>query len=160
LSNTDKYLICIWIDADACPSEIRDIVFRTAKRMDLEVVLVANQPMNIPRNDLFHLITVPHGANIADDKIIEMMQAGDVVVTSDIPLAARVVEKSGVAIGHRGEIFDSNSVQSRLAARNLMEQIRATGVDTGGPRPFNSKDTQTFTNALDRTLMQWFRETT
>lgn len=156
--NVEKVMICIWIDADACPSEVRNIVFRTARRMDIEVVLVANQPMHIPRSDLFHLITVPHGANIADDKIVEMMQAGDIVVTSDIPLAARVVEKSGVAIGHRGEVFDDNSVHSRLASRNMMEDLRAAGMQTSGPSAFSQKDTQQFANALDKTLTQWFRE--
>ena len=114
--------------------------------------------MYVPKSDLIHLITVPHGANVADTKIVEMMQAGDIVVTSDIPLAARVVEKSGVAIGHRGELFDDDTVHSRLAARNLMEQFRSAGVETNGPRPFNQKDVQLFANALDRTITQWFRE--
>ena len=151
-------MVCIWVDADACPGEIRNVLYKTARRMDIEVVLVANQPMHIPKSDLIHLITVPHGANIADDRIVEMMQAGDIVVTSDIPLAARVVEKSGVAIGHRGEVFDDNTVHSRLAARNMMEEFRSAGMETGGPRPFGPKDVQLFANALDRILTQWFRD--
>lgn len=154
----EQYMVCIWVDADACPGEVKNVIFKTARRMDIEVVLVANQPMNIPRSDLIHLITVTQGANIADDKIVEMMQPGDVVITSDIPLAARAVEKKGVAIGHRGEVFDQNTVHSRLASRNMMEELRAAGMETGGPSPFNQKDVQQFANALDRTLNQWFRD--
>ncbi len=153
----EKYMVCIWVDADACPGEVKNVLFKTARRMQIEVVLVANQPMHIPTSDLIHLITVTQGANIADDKIVEMMQSGDIVITSDIPLAARVVEKSGIAIGHRGEIFDHNTVQGRLASRNMMEELRAAGMETSGPRPFNQKDVQQFANALDRTLTQWFR---
>lgn len=154
----EKYMVCVWVDADACPGEVKQMIFKTARRMSVEVVLVANQPMNIPRSDLIHLITVTQGANIADDKIVEMMQPGDIVVTSDIPLAARVVEKSGIAIGHRGEVFDHNTVHSRLASRNMMEDLRAAGMETSGPAPFNQKNVQQFANALDRTLNQWFRD--
>lgn len=153
-----QYMVCIWVDADACPSEVKNVIFKTARRMQIEVMLVANQPMHIPRSELIHLMTVTQGANVADDKIVEMMHAGDIVVTSDIPLAARVVEKSGVAIGHRGEVFDHNTVHSRLASRNMMEELRAAGMQTGGPQPFSQKDVQQFANALDRTLTQWFRD--
>ncbi len=158
MSDEELYAMCIWVDADACPGAIKDVLYKTAKRMDIEVVLVANQPMHIPRSDLIHLITVPHGADEADDKIVEMMQVGDIVVTSDIPLAARVVEKSGIAIGHRGEVFDDNTVHSRLAARNMMDQLRSAGVETSGPSPLGQKDVQIFANALDRTLTQCFRK--
>ncbi len=159
-TDEEPYAMCIWVDADACPAAIKDVLYKTAKRVDIEVVLVANQPMHIPRSDLIHLITVPHGADEADDKIVDMLQAGDLVVTSDIPLAARVVEKLGIAIGHRGEVFDDDSVHSRLAARNMMEQLRSEGMDTRGPSPLSQKDVQIFANSLDRTLTQCLRKRT
>jgi uncharacterized protein YaiI (UPF0178 family) len=142
----------IWVDADACPAAIKEILYRTAQRLEVELTLVANQTMRVPSSDLIRLITVPDGADVADDKIIEMLQAGDVVITGDIPLAARVVDKSGVAIGVRGELFDDSSVHQRLASRDLMEQFRSAGVDTKGPKPLTQKNIQTFANLLDRTL--------
>jgi uncharacterized protein YaiI (UPF0178 family) len=147
----------IWIDADACPKAIKDIVFRTSRRLKVPVVLVANQSMQIPKNDLVSIIMVPHGADIADNRIVEEMKAGDIVITGDIPLAARVVEKAGLAIGTRGELFDEDSVQSRLASRNLMEQFRAAGMETSGPKPQNQKDIQAFANQLDRIVTRKLR---
>ncbi len=144
--------LTIWIDADACPAAIRGIVFKAAKRLALKTVLVANQSLHVPQHDLFSMVTVPYGADIADNTIVQKMQQGDVVITGDIPLAARVVEGDGVAIGPRGQVFDDSTVHGRLATRNLMEQFRAAGVQTSGPRPQNSKDIQTFANTLDRTL--------
>ena len=143
---------CIWIDADACPKVIKDIVFKTSKRLNVNVVLVANGAMHIPTSPLIKIITVPHGADIADNRIVELLHPGDIVVTGDIPLAARVVEESGLAIGIRGELFDDDSVQARLATRNLMEQFRSAGMETSGPKPLNQKDVQAFANQLDRTL--------
>lgn len=148
---------CIWIDADACPKAIKDILFRTSKRLQVALVLVANQSMHIPNSDLIRIITVPHGADIADNRIIDEMSANDIVITGDIPLAARVVEKRGIAIGTRGELFDDNSVQSRLASRNLMEQFRAAGMETSGPKPQNNKDIQAFANQLDRTVTRMLK---
>jgi len=146
--------LTIWIDADACPGAIRQIVFKAAKRLQIRTVLVANQSLRVPSSDLFSMMTVPYGADIADNTIVQKMIAGDVVITGDIPLAARVVEKLGVAIGPRGQVFDDSTVHRKLATRNLMEQFRAAGVQTGGPRPQNQKDVQTFANTLDRTLTQ------
>ena len=140
----------IWIDADACPRAIKEIIFKTSKRLKLKVTLVANQGMYSPSTDLINVITVPHGADVADDKIISLVNKNDLVITGDIPLAARVVEKGALAIGTRGELFDANSVQGRLATRNLMEQFRSSGMETSGPKPINSKDTQAFANQLDR----------
>ena len=140
----------IWIDADACPRTIKEIVFKTSKRLKLKVTLVANQGMYSPSSDLIEVITVPHGADVADDKIIAMVQENDLVITGDIPLAARVVKKGAIAIGTRGELFDADSVQGRLATRNLMEQFRSSGMETSGPKPISSKDTQAFANQLDR----------
>ena len=108
----------IWIDADACPRAIKEIIFKTSKRLKLKVTLVANQGMYSPSTDLINVITVPHGADVADDKIISLVNKNDLVITGDIPLAARVVEKGALAIGTRGELFDANSVQGRLAQRN------------------------------------------
>ena len=119
---------------------------------------MANQSMRIPSSDLIRLITVPDGADVADNKIIEMLEPGDIVITGDIPLAARVVEKSGIAIGVRGELFDDSSVHDRLASRDLMEQFRSAGVDTRGPKPLTQKDIQTFANVLDRTLTRSLRK--
>ncbi len=142
----------IWIDADACPVAIREVLFRTGKRLGIEIILVANQSMRVPTSDLIRVITVRDGADIADNMIVEQLRAGDVVVTSDIPLAARVVKQGGIAIGTRGEVFDDRSVQGRLASRNMMEHLRSAGIDTPGPAPFRQKDVQTFANSIDRTL--------
>lgn len=147
----------IWVDADACPAALKEILFRTAKRMEVSLILVANQAMQIPKSRLIRLQLVAHGADEADNLIVESMNAGDVVITGDIPLAARVVEKSGVAIGTRGELYDDDSVHSRLASRNLMEQFRSAGMETSGPKPLSSKDVQTFANLLDRTLTRILR---
>ena len=142
----------IWVDADACPVAIKDILYRTIKRLNLQLIFIANQSVNIPDSKLISSIVVPHGADLADHKIVDMMNEGDVVITSDIPLAARVVEKGGVAIGSRGELLDDKTVHSRLASRNLMDQLRSAGMTTGGPKPLSQKDIQTFANQLDRTI--------
>ncbi|MDG2221773.1 MAG: YaiI/YqxD family protein [Rubripirellula sp.] len=142
----------IWIDADACPVAIREILFRTAERLRIETTLVANQSIAIVKSEFIRRVTVRDGADIADDRIVELMQPGDLVITGDIPLAARVVEKDGVAISSRGELFDDKSVHERLAARNLMEQFRSAGFETGGPKPLSQKDVQIFANQLDRSL--------
>tara|TARA_R110002049_G_scaffold2750_2_gene21472 strand:+ start:262234 stop:262749 length:516 start_codon:yes stop_codon:yes gene_type:complete len=147
----------IWVDADACPIAIKEILFRTAKRLEIETILVANQSVSIPSSELIKRITVRDGADVADDRIVELMQPLDVVITGDIPLASRVVDKGGVAIGTRGELFDDASVHGRLASRNLMEQFRSAGVETSGPKPLTNKDVQTFANQLDRMLTRMIR---
>ncbi len=147
-----NYSMRIWIDADACPREIKEVLFRTGQRLGIEIIMVANQSMRAPNLDLVRVITVRDGADIADNTIVEQMQPGDIVITSDIPLAGRVVEKSGIAIGTRGEVFDDASVHGRLASRNVMEHMRSAGIETSGPKPLSQKDVQTFANALDRTL--------
>ncbi len=151
--------IHIWIDADACPVSIRQILYKTGKRLGLPITLVANSEMRIPPSKLIDLIVVPHGADVADQKIVELMSPGDLVLTADIPLAAAVVKKGGIAIGSRGELFDENSVHGRLASRNLLDQLRSSGVQTGGPKPLSQKDIQTFANALDRTLTRLLKKT-
>jgi uncharacterized protein YaiI (UPF0178 family) len=144
--------IRIWIDADACPGPIKDLVFRTAERLQIETIVVANQSIWIPASDWVTRMTVPGGPDVADNAIVQRVQAGDVVITGDIPLASRVVEKDCLAIGVRGELYDDRSVHARLAARNLMDQLRASGMETSGPKPFDQKDVQAFANQLDRTL--------
>lgn len=148
----------IWVDADACPGALKEILFRTAKRLQLECTLVANQTMRVPTSKLIHLITVPDGPDVADDRIVELVQPGDVVITGDVPLAARVVAKEAVAIGVRGELYDDASVHSRLASRDLMEQFRSAGIETSGPKPLSQKDVQTFANLLDKTLTKCLRK--
>lgn len=157
MSSSCESPLRIWIDADACPITIREILFRTGKRLGLETILVANQSIRVPTSDLIRVITVRDGANVADQMIVDQMQAGDVVITGDIPLAAQVVEKNGVAIGTRGEVYDVGSVQERLASRNVMEHLRSAGVETSGPRPLSPKDVQNFSNSLDRTLTRLLR---
>ena len=142
----------IWVDADACPVAIKEILFRTSKRLELPVILVANQRMEIPKSDLVKLITVPQGADVAHDKIVQLVAEGDLVVTADIPLAARVVEKNAIALGPRGEVYDDKNVHERLAARDLMEQFRSFGMETSGPPPLAKRDIQDFANGLDRTI--------
>lgn len=142
----------IWVDADACPNAIKDILFRTARRLEINVTFVANQTTRIPSSKWIHEITVRDGADIADKRIVQLMNPGDLVVTGDIPLASQVVAKSGVAIGPRGELFDDASVHGRLASRNLMDQLRAAGLETSGPKALSQKDVQAFANQLDRML--------
>ena len=125
--------------------------------MQIETILVANQSVGVPESPLIRRMTVRDGADIADDRIVELMQPYDVVITADIPLAARVVDKGGVAIGTRGELYDDASVHSRLASRNLMEQFRAAGMETSGPKPLSQKDVQSFANQLDRMLTRMIK---
>jgi uncharacterized protein YaiI (UPF0178 family) len=148
----------IWVDADACPAAIKEILYRTSRRRQVKLILVANQTMHIPSSQWIRLISVSEGADVADNKIVEMLAPGEIVITGDIPLAARVVERSGIAIGVHGELFDDHSVHDRLASRDLMEQFRSAGVDTSGPKPLSQKHIQTFANQLDRTLTQCLKK--
>lgn len=148
----------IWVDADACPGEIKDLLFRAANRLSIQVTLVANQLMRIPRSEFVDLMLVKTGPDMADHSIVEHAVPGDLVVTGDIPLAARVVEKGAVAIDPRGELYDVQNIGSRLASRDLMDQLRSTGLETSGPAAFQTKDKQAFANQLDRLLTKWQRE--
>ena len=147
----------ILVDADACPVAIKEIVFRTAERRQIQTVVVANQSIAIPNSEWIRRITVSSGADKADHAIVERVGAGDVVIADDIPLAARVVEKGGFVISSRGELLDDRSIHSRLATRDLMEQLRLAGMETAGPKPFKQKDAQAFANLLDRTLTKLMR---
>ena len=150
--NSDQPAVKIWVDADACPVAVREIIFRVAKRLQIETTFVANQTIRVPPVDFIRAITVPYGADIADHEIVKMCAADDLVITNDIPLASRVVTKGATAIGMRGQLFDDATVHGRLASRNLMEQLRSAGVDTKGPKPLAAKDVQSFANQLDRIL--------
>lgn len=154
LSDTPQQLskMKIWVDADACPALIRNIIFRTAKRLKIETTFVANQTIKVPPVDYIRAITVPYGADIADHEIVANAAEGDLVITNDIPLASRAVALGATAIGMRGQLFDDATVHGRLASRNLMEQLRSAGMETKGPKPLGPKDVQTFANQLDRIL--------
>ncbi len=147
----------IFVDADACPNAIKQILFRTAKRRELKTILVANGSITIPPSPFIELVIVKHGADVADHKIVELTGAGDVVITDDIPLAARVVKRGAVAISNRGQLLDDDSVHERLAGRDLMDQLRAAGMETGGPKPQAAKDVREFANQLDRTITRLLR---
>lgn len=157
LNTQSPHVLRILVDADACPAAIKELIFRASARLQVEVILYANQSMRIPNTKLIELVMVPHGADVADDRIIEHLTKHDVVITGDIPLAARAVDKGAVAIGVRGELYDDAQVQGRLASRNLMEQLRSAGMETAGPKPLNPKDVQAFANQLDRILTRRLR---
>ena len=142
----------IWIDADACPGEIKELLFRAANRTKTKVTLVANQSMRTPRSEYIDSLVVAAGANIADRRIVELLEPGDLVITADIPLAADVVAKDGTALNPRGELYTADNVGERLAVRNMLDEMRGAGQITGGPANFNAKDRQAFANQLDRWL--------
>ena len=142
----------IWVDADACPIEIKELLFRAATRRKVNVTLVANQPMRTPKSEYIDIIVVPAGMNVADQRIIKLVESTDLVVTSDIPLAAEVVAKGGHALNPRGELYSDRNVGERLAVRNMLDELRAGGQIIGGPSHFSAKDKQAFANQLDRWL--------
>lgn len=142
----------IWVDADACPGEIKELLYRAAKRTQTKVTLVANQALRTPRSAFLDSIIVPSGMNVADRRIVELVQSGDLVVTADIPLAAEVVASGGQALDPRGQLYTEANVGERLAVRNLFDELRGGGQITGGPSNFTPKDRQAFANQLDRWL--------
>lgn len=148
----------IWIDADACPSEAKDVLFKAAMQIGIPLTLVANSPMNYPRSDFIRFELVKAGPDAADRRIVELLIAGDLVVTADIPLAAAVIEKGGVVIDPRGELLDRNNIGSRLTTRNLLEEFRAGGMQLPGPPPYSPKDKRNFANQLDRLLTRLVRD--
>ena len=148
----------LWIDADAAPRDVKEIVYRAAKRLELETVLVANQRLQVPPGTRFvSALRVPGGPDEADRHIAEHAQAGDVAVTADIPLAAMLVEKGVAVIDPRGEEYTPENVGERLAVRDFMDGLRGSGVETGGSRPYGPKDKQSFASALDRVLTRAMR---
>lgn len=142
----------IYIDADACPKSVKDILFRAAVRANVELTLVANQWISVPSSPLITIIQVPHGSDEADAKIVELCASGDLVVTADIPLAALVVKKGAAALNPRGELYTDANIGEVLALRDFMDSLRGSGVETGGPPAFGAADREKFANQLDRWL--------
>jgi len=145
----------IWVDADACPVPIKEILFRAADRARVQTTLVANQVIRVPPSAFISFLRVSQGFDEADNEIVKRMQAGDLVITGDIPLAADVIEKGGTALNPRGELYTAENIKDRLNMRDFMETMRSSGVEVGGgPPPLNNTDKQTFANQLDRLLSQ------
>ena len=142
----------IWVDADACPGVIKDILYRAAERAQRNLILVANKALRTPRSQWIHTLQVPGGFDVADKHIASAVEPGDLVITADIPLAAAVVEKDAFALNPRGEFYSSENVRELLDLRNFMEALRNNGVETGGPSAFSQADRQAFANQLDRFL--------
>ena len=144
----------IWVDADACPGVIKDILYRAADRLQIPTTLVANQMLRTPPSPWIRALQVPGGFDVADDEIVARVAAGDLVITADIPLAASVLDKGGHVLDPRGERYSADNIRERLSLRGFMDELRSSGVDTGGPAPFSHADRQSFANALDRLLLQ------
>ncbi|WP_129643206.1 YaiI/YqxD family protein [Peristeroidobacter agariperforans] len=142
----------IWVDADACPNAIKDILFRAAERARVQVTLVANTALRIPPSPYLRLVQVPAGFDVADKRIVELLAPADLVITADIPLAAAAIEKGAHALNPRGELYTKDNIRERLAMRNFMDELRGSGVATGGPGALNQKDRQAFANSLDSFL--------
>jgi len=145
----------IWVDADACPVVIKDILFRASERTKIEMTLVANQSIRIPKSRHITMLQVSSGFDVADDEIVKRIEAGDLVITADIPLAAEVIEKGGQALNPRGELYTEGSIKERLNMRDFMDTMRASGVDTGGPPALSQSDRQNFANQLDTLLTRY-----
>ncbi|GMR01418.1 MAG: YaiI/YqxD family protein [Gammaproteobacteria bacterium] len=142
----------IWVDADACPVVIKDILFRAAERTRVQTTLVANQPIRIPPSRCIKMLQVTAGFDVADNEIVKRLDAGDLVVTSDIPLAAEVIEKGGYALSPRGELYTEDNIRARLNMRDFMDTLRSSGINTGGPPALNHSDRKSFANHLDTFL--------
>lgn len=140
----------LWIDADACPKAVKEIVYKTSLRLKIKVVLVANDYQNIPSSDLIRLIVVDSGFDAADNHIIEHVEAHDIVVTADIPLAAKVLKKKAVALDPRGQVYNENTIGSILSVRDFLKEMRDAGTITGGPALFGPKDIKQFADSLNR----------
>jgi hypothetical protein len=144
----------IWVDADACPAVIKDILFRAAERQSVRITLVANQSLPIPRSRFIQTLQVQAGFDEADNEIVKRLVAGDLVVTADIPLAAQVLDKGGFALNPRGEMYSLDNIRARLNVRDFMESLRASGVRTGGPASLCQSDRNAFASQLDKFLAQ------
>jgi len=142
----------IYVDADACPRTIREILIRAAIRVNLPIIFVANQSINLQQAKNVSMLIVPQGPDIADDKIAELVTDGDLVISEDIPLADRVIEKGGTVISTRGSLYTKENIKQRLATRDLLNDLRSAGIETGGVPMFSPKDARTFANQLDRFL--------
>ncbi|MFK5894652.1 MAG: YaiI/YqxD family protein [Pseudomonadota bacterium] len=145
----------IWVDADACPVVIKDILFKAAVRTKVELTLIANQSMQTPSSKYIKSVQVKSGFDVADNEIVKRTQVGDLIITSDIPLAAEVIEKGGFALNPRGELYSTDTIRSRLNMRDFMDTLRSSGIHTGGPPPLGQKERQAFANHLDKLLTKY-----
>ena len=150
----------IWVDADACPKAIKDILFRVAERTGITTTLVANQYLQTPPSRHIKFLQVKSGYDVVDNEIVKRLTIGDLVITADIPLAYEVIEKGGHAINPRGELYTQDTIKERLTMRDFMDTLRSSGIDTGGPSALNSRDIQGVANQLDKFLAQhdWIRK--
>lgn len=148
----------IWVDADACPAAVKEILYRAAERARVSLTLVANQPLRTPPSPFIRALQVPLGFDVADNEIARRVEPRDLVITADIPLAAAVIERGGHALDPRGELFSAETIRERLTMRDFMDELRASGVQTGGPSPLSHGDRQRFANQLDRLLARAARE--
>ena len=148
----------IWVDADACPNVIKDILFHAADRVKVRVTLVANQPLRVPPSPYIKTCQVAAGFDVADNHIAQALEAGDLVITADIPLAAEVIERKGHALNPRGDFYTPENIRQRLRMRNFMEELRSSGVMTGGPATMSQSDRQAFANQLDRFLARHLKK--
>lgn len=144
----------IWVDADACPGTIKEILFRAAQRTEIQTTLVANQALRVPSSPFIKMLRVSPGFDVADNEIVRRVEPEDLVITSDIPLAAEVIEKGANALSPRGELFSIDTIRSRLNMRDFLDTLRASGTHTGGPPALNQSDRQQFANHLDRLITQ------
>lgn len=152
MANNPQITLTLWVDADACPGVIKDILYRAAERVGVSLILVANQALRVPRSKFIKAVRVEGGFDVADNHIVQHVQQNDLVVTADIPLAAAVIEKGGHALNPRGMFYTPNNIKERLAMRDLMDELRGSGIQTGGPSSLNHSDRQAFANELDRFL--------
>lgn len=142
----------IWVDADACPVAVKEILYRAANRAQVPLTLIANRMLRVPPSPWIRALQVPGGFDVADQRIAEEAQAGDLIITADVPLAAQVIAKGAVVIDPRGELLNAGNIQERLTMRNFLDGLRSSGVETGGPPALSSADRQSFANQLDRLL--------
>lgn len=148
----------VWVDADACPNMIKEVLFRAAQRRKVQVTLVANQPVKVIPSPFIKAIQVSAGFDVADNYIVEQVEAGDLIITADIPLAAEAIEKGGLVISPRGELLTAENIRPRLNMRDFLEQMRSSGEHTGGPAALTPNDKQAFANALDRLITKGLKD--
>lgn len=147
----------IWVDADACPVAVREVLFRAAERTRIPLTLVANHRISIPALKIITFLHVPQGFDMADNEIVKRTKPGDLVISADIPLAAELIHNAIQVLNPRGELYTKENIKARLNVRNMMDTLRSTGIQTGGPKPLGSKEQQAFANQLDRILTRYLR---